>query len=157
MFLALLLAPLLLVGGCEDDTESYSLHCDLGTPVLYPTSAAPGQTVTATARSLTSVQDTVVRVGATDAIVSDVQRPGCDSCDQCREKSQCTSCDDCDECAADCAECVESVVFAVPMLGDGSYGVSITNVHGQSPTATLLVERNGSADTGDTGDDDSGD
>lgn len=156
MFLALLLTPLLLGVGCEDDTESYSLHCDLGTPVLYPTTAAPGQTVTATARSLTSVQDTVVRVGSSDASVSDVERPGCDSCDQCREKSQCTSCDDCDECASDCAACVESVVFEVPMLANGSYGVSITNVHGQSPTATLLVERNGGGDTGDSGADDSG-
>lgn len=156
MFLALLLAPLLLGVGCEEDTEAYSLHCDLGTPVLSPSSAAPGQVVTATARALTSVQDTVVRVGSTEATVNDVQRPGCDSCDQCREKNQCTSCDDCDACAADCTECVESVLFAVPMVADGSYGVTITNVHGQSPAATLLVERSPGDDTGDSGDDSGG-
>ncbi|MBM4393682.1 MAG: hypothetical protein FJ090_21360 [Deltaproteobacteria bacterium] len=161
MFLAFFLGPLVLGMGCEDDAETYTLHCDLGTPVLNPATAAPGQSVAAAARALTTVQDTVVRVGATEATVSEVQRPGCDDCDQCRTKSECTRCDDCDACAADCAECVESAVFAVPMLADGSYGVTITNVHGQSPVGTLLVARNAGDDTGDggedSGSDDSGD
>jgi hypothetical protein len=157
MVMTLLLS---LFVGCTDETTTYSLHCDLEAPVLSAISAAPGDTVVARTRPLTEVQDTVVSVGGTRAAISDLGRDECDACDECRSDAGCTSCSDCDECAADCATCDEWVSFVTPDLPLEEHPVTITNVHGTSGAARLLLTApdTGASDSGasDSGASDSG-
>jgi hypothetical protein len=150
----------LMVLACTVGESSTVLHCDLTGPVLTPVEAAPGSTVVAVSRPMTTSWDTLVAVGGSQAAVSAVDRTECEACDTCREAAECNVCGTCTECAQECSPCVESVSFVVPTLAPGAYPVVVTNLHAASVGVTLTVadggEDTGGTDTGDTAGDTSG-
>lgn len=152
--LNVVLPVLLTLCGCTLSAVEYPATCTLPTPVPEAP-AAPGTALWATGGGLTSLNDTVVTVGSSQAEVLVVDRAGCDALDTCRSDNGCGTCVDCDACAADEASCVERVKFKVPAVGVGDQAFTVRNAYGTSGTGTLTVL---GADTGgDTGDTDTGD
>jgi len=161
---ALHLAPLLsiLLAGCTNAPITYPATCTLPAPVP-DASASVGDATWATAGVLSSVNDTVVTVGAAHAEVITVRRDGCDDLDTCRSDNGCSACGDCDSCAGYEAACVERVQFRVPDVEPGDQALIVTNALGTSATGTLTVlggdtgTDTGGSDTGtDTGGSDTG-
>ncbi len=145
--LALLLA-------CANTAETTFPTCTVDLIGLEPASAQVGDTVTLTATPLTQLQDSALRVGGVDAVVSSLDRTDCETCDSCRSTNGCAECgQDCDACDAECRDsCVETLTFLVPELAPGSHGVVLYTAHGGSLQTSLEVLEA----AGDTGGPDSG-
>lgn len=155
-----LLSLLLLCGpGCATTTTYLADRCDVSLAELSPAEAAPGAAVKVSAGPLTRSWDTSVLVGGVSAVITDLERDGCDSCDLCRAQADCNACDDCDDCDALCAlECDEALTFIVPELPAGVHALQLINGHGSSAGLSFTVLPGASLDTGtpDSGAPDSG-
>jgi hypothetical protein len=156
LVLALICAP-----ACATTTTYLADRCDVSAAEFVPAEGAPGTAVKVAAGPLTRSWDTTVLVGGVSAVITDLEREGCDSCDLCRAQSDCNACDDCDDCDALCAlECAEAITFVVPELPAGVHAVQLINGHGSSAGLHFTVLPGGSspADTGapDSGAPDSG-
>ena len=130
----------LFLWACDTTTTETTPACTLDMPVLTPTSATPGLSVTVQATPLTTQWDSAVTIGSSRAEILDFNRDGCDECDLCVTANECTVCGDCDSCADLCASCVETITVAVPQIPPGSWPVTVINHHGRSAAATLTVE-----------------
>lgn len=152
---ALPFAPslLLLLVGCSNGPVTYPATCTLPAPVP-DAPASVGDAAWATAGVLSSLNDTVVTVGSSQAEVLAVRRDGCDDLDTCRSDNGCSACGDCDSCASYEAACVERVQFHVPAVEPGDQALIVINALGTSATGTLTVL--GGDTGGDTGGSDTG-
>lgn len=143
--------------GCSTPTEILALRCDVTVTDIQPQPAAAGDSVELVGRPFTSVYDSAVYVGDQRATVLDVDRSSCVECDSCRARSGCTECSDCDVCDRLCATtCTERIVFEVPGVSAGDYGLQLFNAHGQTKVLDFSVESTGFEAT-DTSGTDSGD
>ena len=105
---------------------------------------------------LTDTWDTAVYFGTERALITAVERDGCDDCDACRETNGCTACGDCDACDLLCeADCVETTSAEIPQLDAGSVEVLLFNAYGVSKPLVFTVD--GVEDTGSTSGSDTGD
>ena len=146
IFLAALLA-------CNNGGSAFPDTCTLPTPV--PESGShPGESVWIVAAAMTTLNDTIVTVGAVQAELLAVDRAGCDALDTCRSDNACAACADCDVCADDAATCIERVRITTPALAPGAHALSVQNAFGASGTGTLeiLGGDTGSCDSADCGD-----
>lgn len=146
-----ILPVFLLLGlvACDGGASDFPATCTLDVPV--PEAAAlPGASVWAASSPLSSVNDTVVTVGAAPATVTRVDRAGCDECDACRDTESCSVCGDCDSCADACASCVERVQFVVPDVAPGTQALTVRNAYGTSGqgSLTVLAQDTAGVDTG---------
>ncbi|HCH63265.1 MAG: hypothetical protein CL927_17810 [Deltaproteobacteria bacterium] len=148
--------------GCNQPTEVIALRCDVTITDIQPQPSAVGESAQLFGGPFTSVYDSAVYVGESRATVLEVDRSSCIECDVCRARSGCTECSDCDVCDRLCATtCTESVLFEVPDVSAGDYGLQLFNAHGQSKVMSFAVESSGfeATDTsaGDSGDADTAD
>jgi hypothetical protein len=146
-------APLALaLAACATEITTTAYRCDVAIEGVKPTSAAPGDVVTLTGTPFTTSWDTAVYVGATRAVVEDVNRDTCDECDACVEDADCLICADCDACDVLCAACVEVATFVVPDVPAGETAIRLFNGNGESDPADFVVLAK-PGDTGDSGPD----
>jgi hypothetical protein len=130
---------LLLLAACDVAIGTAVPTCTLDAPIAEPTEAAPGDTVTVRTRPLTESYDTVVTLGAVRASDVAVTRAECDACDTCRADNGCSACGTCTVCDEDCASCDETLTFTVPVVAAGTHALRVTNAHGASASAQLVV------------------
>lgn len=148
--------------GCNQPTEIIALRCDVTVTDIQPQPSAAGESAKLFGGPFTSVYDSAVYVGESRATVLDVDRSSCFECDACRVRAGCTECSDCDVCDRLCATtCTESVLFEVPNVQAGDYGLQLFNAHGQTKVMDFAVESTGfeATDTsaGDSGANDTAD
>ncbi len=140
----------LLLAACATTDLTTPPTCALDAPVVLdaPVPLLPGVAITVRTSPLTTLADTVVRVGSEQAVVEDVARQDCEACDTCRSDNACTTCGtECAACADVCgsapsdgsAACVETVRFTVPELAAGTYPVVVQNGVGVSEAGTIDV------------------
>ncbi len=131
----------LLLMACADTAEIAFPTCTVDLLGLEPASARAGDSVTLTATPLTELQDSALRVGGVEAVVTSIDRSSCEACDTCRGANSCEACgQDCDACDAECRDaCVETLVFVVPEVPAGTHGVVLFNAHGGSEGTSIEV------------------
>lgn len=150
LFAALLAAlPLLLATQCETESVSPSRSCEVVLSAAEPAEAEIGDEVVLDASPLTTLQDSLLLVGGTQAEVVAVNRIDCEDCDTCIVEQDCSPCGDCDACDAVCdAECSESLRFVVPERTPGDAAITLYNLYGNSdPLAFTIVETESPSDT----------
>jgi len=136
-----------LFSGCITETTSELLTCELD--VDAPTAELfAGEPTTVTGRPFTSLLDSSVRFGESEAEITAVERLDCTLCDQCRVSAQCTVCDECNECATSCETCSETMSLTIPDLPTGQYTVVFRNQYGLSiPLSWSIVNDSEDLDT----------
>ncbi len=145
----IVLAPLFLATECGTEAVNPSRSCEIQLETPEPAEGEVGAEIHLTARSMTTLQDTRLLVGGTDATLLSVDREGCDACDDCVLETECSPCGDCDACDAICeTECSESVRFVVPDKAPGEAAITLYNLYGNSdPVPFIVVEPNALDDT----------
>ena len=150
-FFAILLSvlPLLLATQCETEPVSPSRSCEVLLVAADPATAEIGDEVVLQASPLTTLQDSHLLVGGTQAEVIAVDRIGCETCDTCIVEADCDPCGDCDACDAICdAECSETLRFLVPEREAGAANLTLYNLYGNSdPLAFSVQETESAVDT----------
>jgi hypothetical protein len=143
----LVLFGLLAACGTVDDP---SIDYCVVQGTIEPAVAPVGAEVVFRGGPVSTVPDTLVRVGGVSADVLDVTRADCTFCDACLSSSDCDPCGStCADCDAICASCVETITFVVPPVTAGDAPVVIQNLWGA--TDPIPFEAQEPADTGYTG------
>lgn len=150
-----LLAVLLVLGACAEETSTTWNPCDVTLVSLAPGSGPTGTQVEAVGTPFTDAWDTAVYVGSARATILSLDRIGCEAWDACVSSTGCNPCDDCDDCDPDRSQCLERVRFSVPDVDPGQVWIQVFNRRGQSNrlgfTVEPLDEDTGPQDTADTG------